>query len=199
MEKGSHVIILILLEVKPGLQTQMRGFSSFSLPSGSLLSCTVLSGFGGDQGCGPQLRGRQWEAMVAFLVPGVHGGEQDDVTIGIALAARPPLCLSFPRWTQHLQASIEMLTWGRGQGGISLRHGRVLTAWDGQGAGGFHVCWDGARKEGYGAYKVGRGRSKEEGLMGTSGGEDGAGAGGVRKVPIAPLLLQRCSCLQLVL
>lgn len=108
--------------------------------SGSVLASAVLGGFCGDQGCGPQLSGRQWEAMVALLMSGVHGREQDDITIRIALAARSPLRPSFPRWPWHLQASIEIQAQGWGQGSISLQHDSILATQTGQGASSVHIC-----------------------------------------------------------
>lgn len=152
--------------------------ASFPLPSDSLLSGTVLGGFGGDQHCGPQLSGRQWEAVVAFLRPGAHSREQNNVTISIALAARPLLCPGFPGWPRHLQAPSKMQAWGWVQGTISLWHGRVLA---GQGAGVVCVFWEGTRKGGYWAHGVGSGRSQGDGPV--PRGEDGSRTGGVCKVP----------------
>lgn len=161
----------------------------FSLPSDSLLSGTVLGGFGGDQCCGSQLSGRQWEAVVALLRLGIHSGE---LNITIALAAWPLLCPGFPGWPRHLQAPNKMQAWGWVQGSISLWHDRVLV---GQGAGNVCVFWEGTRIGSYWAHGVGSGRSQGDGLV--RRGEDGSGTGGVCKVP-TPLLLQNCSCLQLM-
>lgn len=129
----------------------------FPLPSDSFLSGTVLGGFGGDQCCGPQLSGRQWEAVIAFLRPGVHSGEQNNVTISTALAEWPLLCPGFPGWSRHLQAPIKMQEWGWVQGIISLLHGRVQA---GQGGGNVYVFWEGTRKGGYWAHGVESGRSQ---------------------------------------
>lgn len=158
----------------------------FPLPSDSLLSGAVLGGFGGDQHCGPQLSGGQWEAVIAFLRPGVHSREQNNVTISITLAEWPLFCPGFHGWPWHLQAPIKMQAWGWVQGTISLWHCKVLA---GQGADDVYIFWEGTRKGGYWAHGVGSGRSQGDGPVLRR--EDGSGTGGVCKVP-TPLLLQNC-------
>lgn len=106
--------------------------SPVSRPLQSLLTHTLLGGFGGDQGSGSQLGGRQWEAVAVLLVVGPGSGQQHHVTLGITLAAWPLLC-SIPPGHPHTSVAVwaVSLCWV----GTPLWSTDIQAAGAGQGAG----------------------------------------------------------------
>lgn len=118
-----------------GCRGQPESPGPVSSPSRSLLAHAVLGGFGGDQGGGAQLGGRQREAVAVLLVAGPGGGQQHHVALAIALAARPPLGAVPPGWPRCLQAAVEVRAGAPSRVGLPQRSSGVRVSGAGQGAG----------------------------------------------------------------
>lgn len=118
-----------------GCRGQPESPGPVSSPSRSLLAHAVLGGFGGDQGGGAQLGGRQREAVAVLLVAGPGGGQQHHVALAIALAARPPLGAVPPGWPRCLQAAVEVRAGAPSWVGLPQWSSGVRVSGAGQGAG----------------------------------------------------------------